>query len=170
MNHNPEMQQHTFESSADIIRVAEELKQCEKTHKRIKEIEEAMSQRPDISPEILETIKKAAAQQLQDEVYDVIHRYTMGEFSESQTESKEETFEEETETREKAETGPKKNVKKLFRSNKDKMISGVCGGLAEYLNIDSTIVRVAFVILTVFYFLGLIAYIALLCIVPQRED
>ncbi len=170
MNHHPEMQSNAFQTPADIERVAEELKQCEQTHRRIKDIEKAMSQRPDISPEILETIKKAAAQQLQDEVYDVIHRYTMDDFSESQTDSKEEIYEEKTDTREKTETGPKKNVKRLFRSNKDKMISGVCGGLAEYLNIDSTIVRVAFVILTVFYFLGLIAYIALLCIVPQRED
>ena len=37
--------------------------------------------------------------------------------------------------------------KKLYRSAKDKMIGGVCGGLGEYFNIDSTIVRLAFILL-----------------------
>ncbi|MCI8404279.1 MAG: PspC domain-containing protein [Clostridia bacterium] len=38
-------------------------------------------------------------------------------------------------------------VKKLFKSSTDKMISGVCGGLAEYFGIDSTLVRLAAVLL-----------------------
>lgn len=41
--------------------------------------------------------------------------------------------------------------KHLFRSNTDKMIAGVCGGLAQYLAIDPTIVRLVFLLL---FFLG----------------
>lgn len=37
--------------------------------------------------------------------------------------------------------------KRLYRSRSDKMIAGVCGGLADYLGVDSTIVRLVFVIL-----------------------
>lgn len=39
-------------------------------------------------------------------------------------------------------------AKKLYRSQKDKMISGVCGGLAQYLDIDPTLVRLIFVALS----------------------
>ena len=56
--------------------------------------------------------------------------------------------------------------KKLYRSAKDKMIGGVCGGLGEYFNIDSTIVRLAFILLGLCAG-GLIAYIAALIIVPE---
>ena len=38
-------------------------------------------------------------------------------------------------------------VKRLYRSRNDKMIAGVCGGLAKYLSIDAIIVRIIFVIL-----------------------
>lgn len=36
--------------------------------------------------------------------------------------------------------------KKLYRSRKDRMICGVCGGIAEYFNIDPTLIRLAFVL------------------------
>ncbi|HDJ22442.1 MAG: PspC domain-containing protein [Candidatus Aminicenantes bacterium] len=39
-------------------------------------------------------------------------------------------------------------AKKLYRSQEDKMISGVCGGLAQYLDIDPTLVRLIFVALS----------------------
>ncbi|HEX7394419.1 MAG TPA: PspC domain-containing protein [Anaerolineaceae bacterium] len=43
------------------------------------------------------------------------------------------------------------NQKHLFRSNTDKMVAGVCGGLAQYLAVDPTIVRLVFLLL---FFLG----------------
>lgn len=59
--------------------------------------------------------------------------------------------------------------KKLRRSSTDRMIGGVCGGLAEYLDIDPTLVRVAYVLLTFFTaFSGLIVYIILLILMPQK--
>ena len=61
-------------------------------------------------------------------------------------------------------------AKKLYRSKKDKMIAGVCGGLAEYTNDDPTVMRVLFVIATVFTGIvpGIIVYIALALIIPTK--
>lgn len=59
-------------------------------------------------------------------------------------------------------------MKKLYRSSVDKMICGVCGGLAEYFNVDSTIVRLAAVVLACVS-LGtcVLAYIVAAIIIPQ---
>lgn len=52
--------------------------------------------------------------------------------------------------------------KKLQRNSEDKMVMGVCSGLAEYLNIDTVIVRLVFVLLVIFgNGIGLIAYVIL---------
>lgn len=61
------------------------------------------------------------------------------------------------------------NIKKLFLSDNEKMIAGVCGGLAEYFELDPTIVRVLFVILGLWGGIGLLLYIAMMIIVPKRE-
>ncbi len=57
--------------------------------------------------------------------------------------------------------------KKWFRSRKDKMIGGVAGGLAEYFEVDSTIVRILFVV-GLFMGAGFLAYILLWIIVPEE--
>ena len=57
---------------------------------------------------------------------------------------------------------------KLYRSTSDKMLGGVSGGLAEYFDIDSTIVRVLFVVLTLVGGGGIIAYIILWIVVPEK--
>lgn len=56
---------------------------------------------------------------------------------------------------------------RLERSQRDKMIAGVCGGIAEYLQIDVTWVRLVFAVLAVFGGIGVIAYIVLLIIMPM---
>lgn len=58
--------------------------------------------------------------------------------------------------------------KKLYRSQTDKMISGVCGGLADYFNIDSTFVRAIFVVLVFLNGIGLLLYILLAIITPTE--
>lgn len=50
-------------------------------------------------------------------------------------------------------------AKKLYRSRDDRMIAGVCGGLAEYFNVDSSLVRLAVLFIFLFQGVGLIAYI-----------
>lgn len=60
-------------------------------------------------------------------------------------------------------------MKRLYRSTTDKKIAGVCGGLAEYFNIDPTILRVIFVVLVLpGGFPGLIPYVILWAIVPYK--
>jgi len=60
----------------------------------------------------------------------------------------------------------------LTRSLHDRMIGGVCGGMAEYFNIDPSLVRVGWVMLTFFsgFFLGIIAYIVLMVVVPEQKN
>lgn len=60
--------------------------------------------------------------------------------------------------------------KKLTKSN-NKMLAGVCSGIAEYFNVDTTIVRVAYACLDIFSgaFPGLILYIILCVIMPNPE-
>ena len=56
--------------------------------------------------------------------------------------------------------------KRLCRSRTDRMIWGVCGGLAEYFNMDPTIVRIIFVLLIFANGLGILAYIIMAIVVP----
>ncbi len=60
--------------------------------------------------------------------------------------------------------------RKLYRSEKDKMIGGVCGGLGEYFNIDSTIVRLVFALIVLYGGSGLILYIILWIVVPTESQ
>jgi phage shock protein C len=60
--------------------------------------------------------------------------------------------------------------KHLYRSRTDRMIGGVCGGLADYFGVDPTLVRVAAVLLGIANGVGVIAYIILLIIVPEEGD
>ncbi|HAQ63234.1 MAG: PspC domain-containing protein [Clostridia bacterium] len=59
--------------------------------------------------------------------------------------------------------------KKLYKSSTDKMLSGVLGGFAEYLGIDSTLVRLVYVLLSLFSagFPGLLFYIICAIIIPE---
>lgn len=59
-----------------------------------------------------------------------------------------------------------KEVRKLYKSSTDKRIFGVCGGLAEYFNIDPTIVRIIFFALFMFRSTGFWLYIILGTILP----
>jgi len=60
-------------------------------------------------------------------------------------------------------------MKRLYRSTTDRKIAGVCGGLAEYFNIDPTLVRVIFVILLLPGGLpGFVPYVILWIVVPWK--
>ena len=61
-------------------------------------------------------------------------------------------------------------VNKLYRSRKDKKLCGVCGGLAKYLEIDPTILRVLWALLVVFGGSGLPVYIICALIIPNEPD
>ncbi len=57
-------------------------------------------------------------------------------------------------------------MKKLYRSRKDSKIAGVCGGIAEYFNIDSTIIRLLAVITIFFGGGGIVSYLIAWLIIP----
>ena len=59
--------------------------------------------------------------------------------------------------------------RKLYRSRNQRMVAGVCGGLADYFNIDATVVRVLFLILSVFGGTGLVIYLVMWIIVPDAS-
>ncbi|MCF2671402.1 PspC domain-containing protein [Butyricicoccus pullicaecorum] len=58
--------------------------------------------------------------------------------------------------------------KKLYRSVTDRMLCGVCGGIADYFSIDPTLVRLALVALTFMGFSGIIVYIIAALIIPEE--
>ena len=60
--------------------------------------------------------------------------------------------------------------KRLYRSHRDRMIAGVCGGVAEYFNIDPAIVRIIWVLSCFTGGIGIILYLAALVIVPLNPE
>ena len=60
---------------------------------------------------------------------------------------------------------------KLYRSDTDSMLAGVCGGLAEYAGMDGTVMRLLFVLATIFTGIlpGIIAYFVMAIVVPEKE-
>ncbi|KRL67696.1 PspC domain-containing protein [Companilactobacillus versmoldensis] len=61
--------------------------------------------------------------------------------------------------------------KRLTRSSTDRLIAGVCGGLGEYFGIDSTWIRLGFIVLIPFsYFLSILVYIACIFLIPENRN
>ena len=59
--------------------------------------------------------------------------------------------------------------RKLCKSNTNKMIDGVCGGIAEYFGIDATLVRLAWVLFCALGGSGFLAYIIAAIIIPRQS-
>ncbi len=59
-------------------------------------------------------------------------------------------------------------MKRLYKSNTDKKLCGVCGGIAEYFEIDPTLVRLGLVFLCAIGFSGVIAYIIAAIVIPEK--
>ncbi|WP_337871506.1 PspC domain-containing protein [Meiothermus sp.] len=57
--------------------------------------------------------------------------------------------------------------KRLYRSRNQKMIWGICGGIAEYLNVDPTVVRLLFVLAAIVWGGGVLAYLVLYFVMPE---
>lgn len=61
--------------------------------------------------------------------------------------------------------------KKLYRSTSNKMIAGVCGGIAEYLNMDPTMVRIAWILLSILPLVpGILLYIIAWFVIPKQTE
>lgn len=63
------------------------------------------------------------------------------------------------------------NIRKLYRSATDVKIAGVCGGIGEYFNVDPTLIRIIYVILSLWLAVigGVILYLVMWWIIPAKE-
>ena len=59
--------------------------------------------------------------------------------------------------------------KKLYKSRDNRMVCGVCGGIAEYFGIDPTIVRLIFVFLGLWAFTGILFYLIAAVVIPYED-
>ncbi|HET9303514.1 MAG TPA: PspC domain-containing protein [Propionibacteriaceae bacterium] len=59
--------------------------------------------------------------------------------------------------------------RKVYRSRNRRMVAGVCGGLADYFDIDPTVIRLLFLILAVFGGSGLVVYLVMWIVVPDAS-
>ena len=60
--------------------------------------------------------------------------------------------------------------KRLLRLRDGRMVAGVCAGLAAYFEVDVNLVRLAFGVFTVFYGLGIVAYLIAWAILPEEDQ
>ena len=62
-------------------------------------------------------------------------------------------------------------VKRLYRSGKNKVFAGICGGVGEYFNVDPVLIRLIWVLVVIFtgFFPGVLAYIIAIFIVPEKR-
>lgn len=58
-------------------------------------------------------------------------------------------------------------MKRLFRSRTHRMLAGICGGIAEYVGADPTVIRVAWVLFSLFWGAGVLAYLIFWLIIPE---
>ena len=61
-----------------------------------------------------------------------------------------------------------KKVKRLYRSKKNRIIGGLCGGIGEYFKVDPVLIRLAWVVGTLIYGIGFLAYLIGWIIVPEK--
>ncbi len=61
-------------------------------------------------------------------------------------------------------------MNRLYKSNKDKVFEGVCGGIGEYFNVDPVIIRLMWVVLVIFGGTGIVAYLIAMLIIPKRPE
>ncbi len=61
-------------------------------------------------------------------------------------------------------------VSSLYRSTTNRMIGGVAGGLGEYLNIDPTIIRIGFILLTLLNGIGIVIYLVMWLLIPTKSQ
>ena len=60
--------------------------------------------------------------------------------------------------------------KRIYKNREKKMLCGVCAGLAEYFDIDPTIVRVRWAVVSLGYGIGLLAYIVCAIVFPDKSE
>lgn len=59
---------------------------------------------------------------------------------------------------------------KLYRSRKNRIIAGICGGLAEHFEVDTTLVRIIFLVLSLIHGIGVLFYLIFWIMTPEAPD
>lgn len=59
--------------------------------------------------------------------------------------------------------------KRLYRSDTEKIVGGVCGGVAEYLNVDPAFVRIAWILMVLLFGFGILLYLICWVIIPKKS-
>jgi phage shock protein C len=62
-----------------------------------------------------------------------------------------------------------KKAKRIYRSKKNRIIGGVCGGIGEYLNVDPTLIRLIWIFGALLWGAGFFAYLIAWIIIPERK-
>jgi phage shock protein PspC (stress-responsive transcriptional regulator) len=138
---------------------ANELKQAYAEYERVTASADSIGKRDEIKPEVVENIKKSAKAKLERKIAEATERFSARTAGQGFANAYANYHQ-----------GKSYPSTKVYRSGHDKMIAGVCGGLAEFFGIDSTWVRLFFVLTTCFYLVGLIAYIVLSVILPVKTS
>lgn len=60
--------------------------------------------------------------------------------------------------------------KRLYKTNRNKMLEGVCGGIAEYFNLDPTFVRLGWILFCALGGSGILAYIIAAVVIPRNPE
>ena len=61
-------------------------------------------------------------------------------------------------------------VRRLYRSRTDRILGGVCGGLGEYLGVDSNLIRIVWILLSFVYGVAIIIYIIAWILLPEKPE
>ncbi|MCK4730283.1 MAG: PspC domain-containing protein [Candidatus Aenigmarchaeota archaeon] len=64
----------------------------------------------------------------------------------------------------------KKEIKKIYRSGEERILGGVCGGIAEHLNVDPTLIRFLWVLGSLAWGTGILLYIIAWIIIPRNPE
>ena len=62
------------------------------------------------------------------------------------------------------------NNRKLYRSRRNRIFLGICGGIGEYFGIDPTVVRVLWAVVSLLWGFGILLYIACMIIIPRKPS
>ncbi|MGI6455672.1 MAG: PspC domain-containing protein [bacterium] len=154
--------------------MARELEVCWKNYQRMKDAAEDISKREGVNPELVEAVRQEAQEHFKSCVSSVLLKHS----SRSQAEAaawqqqqqefygQQEAFSEDVPPRSKG----------FYRTQHDKMLAGVCGGLADYFEVDSALVRLGFAIGTVVLlltpacFIVPLVYFLLAILLPVKDD
>lgn len=166
-NPNPGQQSHQSypgqQPPPDPQKMAEdqfayELEQAYAEYERITASADNIGKRDEVKSDVVDSIKKTAKAKLERKIAEATERFSARTAQQGFTNAYP-NFQ-----------GKPHPSSKVYRADNDKMIAGVCGGLAEFFGIDSTWVRLFFVLTTCFYLTGLLAYIVLSVILPVKTS